>query len=165
MEITGLPLHPLVVHAAVVLTPLAVLLAWLVALLPRWRWLSRWLALAVTSVAVLAVVVAEQSGEALLEDRPFLTSPESPVRQLLETHQERAELLTVAMLVLGVVVVLAFWLLPAPSGLADGRLDHAGRPERWVGLALSAALVLLGVAALVLVALTGDAGARAVWEV
>ena len=42
MEIAGLPLHPLVVHAAVVLIPLTALLAVAFAVLPRWRWLVRW---------------------------------------------------------------------------------------------------------------------------
>ena len=42
MQIAGLPLHPLVVHAAVVLIPLTALLTIGLAVLPRWRWLLRW---------------------------------------------------------------------------------------------------------------------------
>ena len=165
MEIAGLPLHPLVVHAAVVLTPLAVVLGWAVALMPGWRWLTRWAALAVTAGAAGAVVFAKQSGEALLEDRPFLTSSQSAVRDLVEKHQDRAELLTIATLAFVVVVMLAFWLLPAASGLATGRLGHPGRSERWLSLSLSAALLALGAVVLVLVVLTGDAGARATWKI
>jgi hypothetical protein len=48
MTFAGLPLHPLVVHAAVVLTPLAALLVVGSAVLPRWRWLTRWPAGAAT---------------------------------------------------------------------------------------------------------------------
>jgi uncharacterized membrane protein len=163
MEFTGLPLHPLVVHAAVVLVPLAVLSAAVTALAPGWRWLSRWSTLLLTGGALVAVLLARQSGAALLADRPFLTSPESTVRELVQTHQERANLLTVAMVALTVVVVVAFWLLPAPTGLASGRLDHPGSGAGWVRVALPAALVVLGLVALVLVVLTGDAGSRAVW--
>jgi hypothetical protein len=46
MTFAGLPLHPLVVHAAVVLTPLAALLVVGSAVLPRW--LTRWPAGAAT---------------------------------------------------------------------------------------------------------------------
>ena len=42
MEINGLPLHPLVVHAVVVLSPLAALGGLLYAAVPRWRWWLRW---------------------------------------------------------------------------------------------------------------------------
>ena len=41
MEINGLPLHPLVVHAAVIFGPLAALAA-LAYLVPRWRLRLRW---------------------------------------------------------------------------------------------------------------------------
>ena len=163
MDFAGLPLHPLVVHAAVVLVPLAVLSAWVLALLPGWRWLSRWAALLAVVGALGAVFLARMSGQALLDDRPFLTSAESSVRELLETHESRAGVLLVVMIALTVLVALAFWLLPAPTGLVSGRLGHRGRDERWVALVLPAALLLLGAAALVLVALTGDAGSRAVW--
>ena len=55
MEITGLPLHPLVVHAAVTLIPLSAVGAVALAVVPRWRWLTRWPA---AVVAVAAAVVA-----------------------------------------------------------------------------------------------------------
>ena len=60
-------------------------------------------------------------------------------------------------------VALAFWLLPAPTGLRSGRLGHEGVAPAWVHAALAAALLVLGVLALVWVVLTGDAGTRAVW--
>ena len=41
MEINGLPLHPLVVHAAVIFGPLAAVAA-LAFLVPRWRDRLRW---------------------------------------------------------------------------------------------------------------------------
>jgi hypothetical protein len=164
MEVTGLPVHPLVVHLVVFLVPLAALSAWAMALLPRWRWLSRWVALASGSGALLAVVVARQSGESLLEDRPFLTSAASKARYLLETHQERAGQLLWATIALLVLVAAAFLVLPAPTGLANGRLDHPGSGSSTVWRVLTVLLLVVGLGALVLVVLTGDAGARAVWS-
>lgn len=41
MEFFGLPLHPLVVHAAVVFVPLAALLVMVFAVFPRHRWATR----------------------------------------------------------------------------------------------------------------------------
>ena len=54
MEIGGLPLHPLVVHGAVVFTPLAALALIVFAILPRYRYLTRWPA------AILAVIASRE---------------------------------------------------------------------------------------------------------
>ncbi len=161
MEIFGLPAHALVVHAAVVLTPLAVLLVFAFALLPSWRWASRWPALLATLAATASVVVAKLSGDALYEDRGGFFSPE--LQDQVATHSARGGVLMWVMLGFAALVVLAFLLLPAPTGMRDGRLDFAGRPDAWVRTVVPAALTVLGVVVLVWVFLTGDAGARAVW--
>ncbi len=163
MEIAGLPLHPLVVHATVVLTPLAVLLGWAFAALPAWRWLTRWAALLTTLGAAVAVVAARVTGRSMLDARPFLTQAGTPIAERIQTHQDRAFVLLWVTVAYAVVVVLAFLLLPAVSGLASGRGAHAGNAERWVALVVPATLVVLGLVVLVWVFLTGDAGARAVW--
>jgi hypothetical protein len=54
-------------------------------------------------------------------------------------------------------------LLPARSALVSGKLEHAGSTAGWVRIGLPALLVVAGLASLVLVVLTGDAGARSVW--
>jgi uncharacterized membrane protein len=155
MTIAGLPLHPLVVHAAVVLVTLAALLSIGLAVLPRWRWLLRW----PTAVAAVACVglafLATTSGEALEKSRPEL-------RQLVREHSQRGDLLANLTIVLAVVVVAAAYLLPGPSALASGKGDVASR----VAIAdkvLPVLLVLAAVVVLVQVVLTGDSGARAVW--
>jgi len=155
MEIGGLPLHPLVVHAAVVLTPLAVLAVVAFALWPRHRWLTRWPTVALTVAAAGSVVVARQSGVALLEARPEL-------EQLIATHQDRATVLVPLTLVLLVLVAVGAWALGGPSALASG---VGARESRVAALdkVLPALLVLVGLAVLVMVVLTGDAGSRAVW--
>ena len=155
MEIGGLPLHPLVVHAAVVFTPLAVLAAVVFALWPRHRWLTRWPTLLLTVAAAGSVVLARLSGEALVEARPELA-------RLVADHQERANVLVPLVLGLLVVVAVGAWSLGGPSALASGA---GARESRVAALdkVLPALLVVVAVAVLVMVVLTGDSGSRAVW--
>ena len=160
MEIDGLPLHPLVNDAAVALVPLSVLLACAFALLPSWRWLTRWAALLTTSAGLASLVVTVLSGRELLDTMIANIPPDQPLYATLQTHQDRANLLLWSYVAFTVVVVVAFVALPAPSRLEDGRLAHAGRDARWVAV-LPVVLVLLGLVCLVGVALTGHAGAQA----
>lgn len=140
MEILGLPVHPLVVHAAVILTPLSALGAVLVILFPRLRerygWLTVWFAVAAAGSAI----VAKLSGEAL--------AASLDVGRLVATHESYGELMPYP------TVSLALFL---PAALLLRKRSVAGW---WVtaGLSLAAA-----VAGLVLVALTGHSGATAVW--
>ena len=158
MEVGGLPLHPLIVHAAVGMVPLAALFALLTALVPGWRWFTRWGTLVAALGAVVVVVVTRASGESLLEERYGGQVPEQ-----LQTHQDRAGLLLLAVIALAVVAVAAFLLLPARSALVTGKLEHAGSTAAWVRVALPALLVVSALASFVLVVMTGDAGARSVW--
>jgi hypothetical protein len=161
MEISGVPLHPLVVHAVVGLVPVAVLSGWALVLGRGWRWLTRWLALGSSVGALVAVVVARQSGADLLESKYLANG--APTPPLIQTHQDRADVLLVAMIVHAVLLAVAFWALPAASGLSSGRLHHPGRDIVWLTRVLQVLIVLVGLVALVWVVLTGDAGARAVW--
>ena len=144
MEISGLPVHALVVHAAVVLGPLAALAALSYAAIGRWR---DWLRIPMVVVALAAtasIAAAYLSGDSFLSANPQLGQ-----KPYVATHEERAELLLWVGLGFGAVALAAGWL-------------H-GRP----GAVRAASRVLLGVAAvalLVQVVLVGDAGARAVWQ-
>jgi hypothetical protein len=160
MEVGGLPLHPLIVHAAVGIVPLAALFAVVTALVPGWRWFARWGTLVASLGAVLIVVVTRAAGKSLLEDR-YGGQPEIP--EQLQLHQDRADLLLYAIIALAVVAVLAFLLLPARSALVSGRLEHAGNTAGWVRVGVPALLLVTALASFVLVVLTGDAGARSVW--
>lgn len=144
MEINGLPLHPLVVHAAVVLGPVAALAALLYVAVPRWRDRVRLPMVALAVVGSGAILAAYFSGDNFLESRPALAQ-----NPLVGTHEERAELLLWLTPVFGVTAVAAHLLHPRPG---------AARTVARVLLALAA------VAVLVQVVLVGDAGARAVWE-
>jgi hypothetical protein len=162
MEVTGLPLHALVVHAAVVLTPLAALLAVAFAVLPRWRWLTRWPAVLGAGVATASVGLAKLSGDSLLADRPFLlTSPDLAAQ--VELHEQRGEVLLYLVIGLLVLTLGASYLLGGTSGLVSGRGARRSVAPA-LDLPVAVLLVLAAVVVLVWVVLTGDAGARAVWQ-
>jgi hypothetical protein len=67
-ELFGLPAHPLIVHAAVVLLPLAAVATLVLAIIPRARRIYAPIVLGLAVVAALFVNLAEGSGESL-EDR------------------------------------------------------------------------------------------------
>ena len=152
MELNGVPVHPLVVHAVVVLGPLAALAGLLYAFVPRWRWLLRWPLVALAVVTAIAAVVAAQAGEALLELRPEL-------EPLVEEHEERGEMLRTVALGYAVVSLVAAWALGGVSALASGR----GARETRFGIPVAAVLAVGAVALLVMLFLAGDSGSRAVW--
>ena len=141
MEINGLPLHPLVVHAAVVFGPLAALGALAYVLLPGWRDRLRWPMVVVALLGTGAIVAAYFTGISFYNSRPDLHQLPS-----LATHKSRGRMLF--------WITLPFGVLAAVTGVWR---DGAARlvPN-----------VVLGVAALVVlvqVVLTADAGARSVW--
>jgi hypothetical protein len=164
VTVAGLPVHALVVHAAVVLIPLTCMLAIGFAVLPGWRWLSRWPAAVAAVVCVGIAFLSTASGHALERQRPALA-------QLVVVHAQRGQLLAKLTVVLAVVTVVSAVVLPGPSALASGKGAVQPRVARaawsqWL-LRLLPLLPLLLVAAAVVVlvqtVLTGDAGARAVW--
>ena len=144
IEVNGLPLHALVVHGAVVLTPLAALAA-LVYLVPgRWRDWLRWPVAVGAVIAVGAVWTAYLTGEDLVDGNPY----GGPLAELLETHESRANIFR--------------W---ATSGFAVAALAAAGLHRRTGAVRVLLGLVLAGLAGLTLVyaILTGDAGAQIAW--
>ena len=153
MEFNGIPLHPLVVHAAVVFTPLAALAALLFVLVTRWRELLRWPA------AVLVVVAAGTDWVARITGRNLFSklTAQGLHNKWLNIHQQRANVLVWLVLGLAVVVVLATLTIPAGDRLARLQVSPA------VVLGLQVVVVGVAVASLVYVYLTGDAGARSIW--
>jgi uncharacterized membrane protein len=144
MEFNGLPLHALVVHAAVIFGPLSALAGLLYALVPRWRDVLRWPLVAVVAVALVAIWVAFLSGEELEEANTY----GGPLAELVETHEERAGVLRISMTVFAVLSFLAAWW-HTRSG-----------PVRAV---MSGLVAVSAAVTLVYVVLTGDAGAQIAW--
>jgi hypothetical protein len=152
MELNGVPLHPLVVHAVVVLGPLTALTGLAYAFVPGWRWLLRWPLVVLAVVVAVVALTAVAAGEDLLASRPEL----GPI---VEDHQADGELLR--NVALGFVLVAGFgaWALGGPSALASGR----GARETRLAVPAVALLAIGSVALIVTVYLAGDSGARAVW--
>jgi len=138
-EVLGLPLHPLVVHAVVVLAPLVTVGLTLALARPTWAARLR-LVLAVLAVAAAgAALVARPSGQWLLARVPG--SPE------VARHASLGDTLPWLLLVTAGLVVAWAW--------SDGR----GRPSRLLGgLALAACVLATGWTVAV-----GHSGAVSVW--
>jgi hypothetical protein len=154
MELNGLPLHPLVVHAVVVLGPLTALCGLAYAAVPRWRWLLRWPLVAAAVGLAVAAYVAVLSGHAMEDANPAL-------HHLVEQHHEYGERLRNWSIAFVACAALAAWTVGGPSPLVSGRGARLSRGVvGWVALGL---LVVGSIGLLVLVFLTGESGARAVW--
>jgi hypothetical protein len=147
--IFGLPAHPLVVHAVVVLVPLAGLSALVVAVWPAARARYAPLALAVATLALVSVPLATHTGEQL----------ESHVRPsaFVERHTAMADGLLpfMAVLWLGLATLVAARRLGTSRGVSWPRYLAGG----------AAVVAVVGaVASGVQVVRIGDSGARAAWH-
>ena len=162
MELSGLPVHALVLHAAVLLGPVTALAAIAYAALPGWRWLIRWPMVALAVATVGSVFIAKLSGESLaakVTGNP--DTSQSEINQIL-VHEDRGNLLMWVALAFLVIAVVAALTVGGPSRLASGA---GARDTRGTAVTLGVlGLVVIGALALLVVTvLTGDAGSRAVW--
>jgi hypothetical protein len=145
----GLPIHALVVHAAVILIPLAATLG-ILFLRPAWRMTLRWPLVAAAAVATATAFVARQSGEVLKESLGDQLKDNAAGR-IVERHQDLADRLWLWLLVfLAVTVVVALALPRLTTPLAGG--------------AAAIIVAALAVVVIVLVAYTGHQGSKAVWN-
>jgi uncharacterized membrane protein len=143
----GIPIHPLVVHAVVVLIPLAALGVIAIAIVPRWRARFGVLVAVAAVIAMALVPVATQSGENLEE-----AVGES---DLLERHAELGDTMLVGAVPLAVVAVVLWWI---------GRRSEQGHPvPRWLSVLIAVVGVAVALGALVQIVLIGHSGAKAVW--
>lgn len=142
--INGIPLHPLVVHAVVVLLPLAMLGTLAIAARPAWRRTYGPLVVAAALVATILCPVATSSGEAL-EKR--VGDPGQ--------HAALGETLVWFALALLVTSALLVYLdrRASSTGAASGRAPQVA----------AVLAVLVALAAGVQVYRIGDSGARAAW--
>jgi uncharacterized membrane protein len=155
--INGLPIHPLVVHAVVVLLPLGIIGTIALAVRPDWRRTHGWLVLGVTAAATVLIPVATSSGEDL----------EKRVGDPGE-HAELGDQLIWFTLPLLILVAALVYLdrrasrPPLQAVPVEGSGQHAASGSR--ALTVVAALaVVASVAAGVQVYRVGDSGARAAW--
>jgi Predicted membrane protein (DUF2231) len=155
-EFRGLPLHALVVHAAVIFVPLAALCAVLFVALPRWRYLLRWPLVALTVISFVNVLVAVQSGLTFRSDLGLTGAA-------IDHHQSLAKTLRLFMIGFTVVSLAAAWVLGGPSGLRSGRGERAAVGPKALQYAVGALLVVAAVVVIVQVVRTGEAGSRVVY--
>lgn len=146
--IGGVPLHPLVIHAVVVLGPVAALGVAAFPLLPRWQRLLRWPTLALAAGTAAIAWVAVRTGEWLRD-----TTYGDRVPASVAEHAEAGELAAYSLYgLLGASLVVTLLLLPpgrTPSPTA--RL-----------LAVAVALVAAGIVGWAVFE-AGHSGAVSVW--
>ena len=143
----GLPLHPLVVHAVVVLIPLSALGAIAIALVPRWaRPNGPLVTLGAVGASIMAYV-AKLAGDNLQASLKTTGALEDAI-----ANHGRLGLFTL-------YASIPFALLALVSLVLVYR--NASTTAQRISTALSA---IAGIVALVLVVLTGEAGATAVWN-
>ena len=148
MDILGLPLHPLIVHGAVVLVPLAALGALLLVALPRLRAPYGSLTGVVAASAAASALGARFTGPLLADELGLAGSSR------LAGHQAFGLWAPWPALLLAIVLPLFLW--------AAATRQEGGAPAG--AYSVSAALtVASALAGLVLIVLTGHSGATAVW--
>lgn len=145
--INGLPVHVLVVHGVVVLTPLAALGAILIAVKPAWRSTYGPLLTAISLVATILAPIAASSGEEL-EKR--VGDP--------GTHAEIGGLLIWFLIPLTLLIAALTYAARRPDSGAGQRLTGG------TGKALAAVTLVVAIATTGFVVWIGDTGARAAWE-
>ncbi|GAA2521124.1 DUF2231 domain-containing protein [Pilimelia columellifera] len=149
-EIMGIPTHPLVVHAAVVLTPMLALAALVYALVPRVRPAMWWAVAGLAVAAPLATLAATFTGERLVASMPGIET-------LIGPHAEAGEITRNLTGLLG-LASLGLWLTHRAAARAQDR-----PALRWQALALTVVVVLTAVAVLIFVVRAGHSGSDAVW--
>jgi uncharacterized membrane protein len=159
LTIDGIPLHPLLVHAVVVLLPLAALSSIAIALVPRWRRKYAWPVLGVTLAGVAAVPLAKQAGE------DFQAALEQKVgpNPAIQAHADLGTMLLPIALGFGVAVIA----LLVAGRLADREREaEAPTTKTWrvISVVVSVLVVLLAIGTTVQTVRTGHSGSSAVWS-
>jgi uncharacterized membrane protein len=178
-QINGLPVHVLVLHAAVIFVPLLALGALVYAVVPRWRSKIGWAVALLAVIAPLSTLVAKLSGTQLY-NRLIDQGLSGRGKEILDDHMSFGTTTWWLSLALGVVSLVMVGLTVrsrtsdrsmvgvAAGGSGGGTLAGTteARPAavpRIVEIVLAIAMVVLAALAGYYVFRTGDAGATAVW--
>ena len=151
-QVNGLPVHALVLHAAVIFVPLLALGSIVYALVPRWRPKTGWAVAILAVVAPISALVSKLSGTELY-NRLLAQGLKGRGKEILDQHMDYGTLtawLSIALGVLTLILVVLTWRKP-------------GALPRVAELAIAAVIVVLAVLNLYYVFETGDSGATAVW--
>lgn len=137
----GLPLHPLLVHASIVLVPLVSIAAIFIAFSPDFFRRYGRLTLIFAIVTQLSLVLAKSSGEAFQER----------LGVEIQRHAQLGQIAPLTFAPLLAVLVFRWWLERTNSNI--------GSTKRWLSLLLVATSLM----ALTFIVLTGHSGAESVW--
>lgn len=146
--INGLPVHPMLVHFIVVLTPLTAVLAILCAVWPAARRRLVWLTVVLAAVSTVLTPIAAEAGEWL--EHHIEKSP------LVEAHAEMGETLIYFSLALLVAAVLL--------AVVHVRAERGKALSTVLAAAVTVFVVVAGLAATVQVFRIGHSGAESVWS-
>jgi predicted membrane protein DUF2231 len=163
--IFGLPSHPLVVHAVVVLVPLAAVCGLLVAVWPAARARYTPLALGIATLALISVPLATHTGEQLEEHVRDST--------LVSRHTHMAEGLLpfVALLWLALAGLVGVrWYARYRTAGHTGRTERVERAERteraasFIGIGAVVVTLAASVGSGIQVVRIGHSGSEAAWH-
>ncbi len=151
--IGGIPAHPLIIHAVVVLLPLAAAGSVLL-LRPAWRQRFGVLILLVGLAGVAAVPVATVTGTQLRD----VISAGGPVSQPIQAHEAAGNMLLPYAILFGALLLVTV--------LAGSRAGSTGESVTWGRVALGASVltVLAGAVVIGLTVWIGHLGSTAVWQ-
>ena len=177
-ELFGLPAHPLLVHAPVVLLPLAALGVLVTLVRANWYLRYRWAVLAVGLVGALGAILAASSGEEL--EHQVERGAGEGVERLIEAHAEAGDTARDVAIVFAIALlayVLVPWFLERRSaastttaeagegGTVDSRIggsDRVGGPG-WLRPVLMVLVTVTAAGSVYTVVDAGHKGAEAVW--
>ncbi|MGZ8660987.1 MAG: DUF2231 domain-containing protein [Actinomycetota bacterium] len=159
-KIFGLPAHPLLVHAPVILIPLCAIGAIWIAVSPTWRHRIGWIVVVLAGAAVGASQLAAGSGEALQDAMDKDTA-------LVDRHAELGETFVWFAFVffLAVLALMVWDTMQRRRAAAAGEepdLHELGRSG--TAIALAVLVIVTAVGASFRVYQVGHSGAESVWE-
>jgi hypothetical protein len=160
--IFGLPVHALVVHAVVILMPLAAVTVLGAVAVPRFRLWAGPLPLLLSVVATALVPVATLSGAELERRRNAFQSP------AVQTHSALGDLMIWWGIGLVLMAAALYWwhrqTKASGTRASSARSSTTTRePAKPLGIAIMVVTAAVAVGALVHIVRIGDSGARAVW--
>jgi hypothetical protein len=141
--LAGLPLHPLLVHSAVVLVPLVAIGALVMSYLPSFSRRHGKIILILAVIAQVSVFLAKMSGEAFAEI----------LDKNVEKHAELGEITPLVTLPMVILIYLRW------------RMDRSGSTFGSVVIRrlTSVALLVASLISIIVIVLVGHSGASSVW--
>lgn len=146
----GLPAHPLIVHATVVIVPTAAIAVLFAVLWPRFRRWAGWGPLALAAASVVLVPLSTSSGENLQRALPGA--------DLIERHAHLADGLLPWVIALLVGAAALYWTRRR-EGVAGARTF-----PRWLVVVVLVVIIAASAGTLVEVVRIGHSGATAAWS-